>query len=99
MYVCVCSAGGVNQTALGVVSQLLHKQRHRKQEFREFESLMWLHVRKFLNYLQQVNLSRLEICCNRCPDILSYPSDFPTSAYCACAHQYFIVFLTLNNNI
>ncbi len=27
MYVCVCSAGGVNQTALGVVSQLLHKQR------------------------------------------------------------------------
>ncbi len=35
----------------------------------------------------------------RCPDILSYPSDFPTSAYCACAHQYCILFLTLNNNI
>ncbi len=33
----------------------------------------------------------------RCPDILSYPSDFPTSAY--CAHQYCIIFLTLNNNI
>ncbi len=24
---------------------------------------------------------------------------FPTSAYCACAHQYCILFLTLNNNI
>ncbi len=35
----------------------------------------------------------------RCPDILSYPSDFPTSAYCASAHQYCILFLTLNNNI
>ncbi len=35
----------------------------------------------------------------RCPDILSYPSDFPTSAYCACAHQYCILFLTLNNYI
>ncbi len=28
-----------------------------------------------------------------CPDILSYPSDFPTGAYCACAHQYFVLFL------
>ncbi len=35
----------------------------------------------------------------RCPDILSYPSDVPTLAYCACAHQYYILFLTLNNNI
>ncbi len=25
MYVCVCSVGGVNQTALGVVSQLLQQ--------------------------------------------------------------------------
>ncbi len=32
-------------------------------------------------------------------DILSYPSHFPTSAYCACAHQYCILFHTLNNNI
>ncbi len=36
---------------------------------------------------------------HRCPDILSYPSDFPTGAYCACAHQYFVLFLMLNNNI
>ncbi len=36
---------------------------------------------------------------DRCPDILSYPSDCPTSAYCACAHQYCILSLTLNNNI
>ncbi len=28
----------------------------------------------------------------RCPDILSYPSDFPTLAYCACEHQYCIPF-------
>ncbi len=35
----------------------------------------------------------------RCPDILSYPSDFPISVYCACAHRYGILFLTLNNNI
>ncbi len=27
------------------------------------------------------------------------PSDFPTSAYGACAYQYCILFLTLNNNI
>lgn len=25
---------------------------------------------------------------NGCPDILSYASDCPTRAYCACAHQY-----------
>ncbi len=36
---------------------------------------------------------------SRCPDFLSYPSDFPTSAYCACARQYCILFLMLNNNI
>ncbi len=35
----------------------------------------------------------------RCPDILSYTSDFPTRAYCACAHQCFVLFLRLNNNI
>ncbi len=33
------------------------------------------------------------------PDILSYPSNVPTSANCICAHQYCILFLTLNNNI
>ncbi len=31
-----------------------------------------------------------------CPD---YPSDFPTRAYCACAHPYRVLILTLNNNI
>ncbi len=55
--VCVCEKGSVNQTAFGVVSQLLHKQRHRKQ-FREFKSSMWLHIRNILNYPQQANLSR-----------------------------------------
>ncbi len=30
---------------------------------------------------------------DRCPDILSYPSDLPTSAYCACARQYCMRFL------
>ncbi len=36
---------------------------------------------------------------SRCSDIVSYPSNFPTSAYCVCAHQYCILFLMLNNNI
>lgn len=29
--------------------------------------------------------------------ILSYPSDCPTRAYCACANQYRVIFVTLNN--
>ncbi len=87
--VCVCEKGSVNQTAFGVVSQLLHKQRHRKQEFREFKSSMWLHVRNILNYPQQANLSRklvsrtclanlsrLEICCDWQTMRNQFSSDF-----------------------
>ncbi len=56
--VCVCSVRGVNQTALGAASQLLNKQRHGKTRVSEFESSMWLHVRKkfkILKYLHQAN--------------------------------------------
>ncbi len=54
-------------------------------------------------YSRRFRLFYLRVCeerwQSRCPDILSYPSDFPTGAYCACAHQYFVLFLMLNNNI
>ncbi len=56
------------------------------------KSYLIMRVKWFLPIERQLILSW-------CPDILSYPSDFSTSAYSACAHQYYILFLTLNNNI